>query len=341
MTSELVRLQAALEHQLAAAGLQPRDVFARLRASPAGSLRLEASDERAAEAGRRAAREVAGAGPIEIVVLPEAALRGRSAWTAASVAEVRREPRHASEQVSQALQGEVLEPLLHEDGWVLGRQADGYVGWVRDWHLRLVAPDAVRAFHERCTARVLSTWSAVHVEPRADAEVCAETVLGTAVEVRQRRSGWAEVELPAGRCGWLPETALRPGLQAWPRDAAAIVATLRRFGGVPYLWGGRSPKGFDCSGLVQFVFGLHGLALPRDSDQQARCGVAVDDPRCGDLLFFGSERVTHVAVAVDGADFLHARGEVRCNSLAPDRPRHDPELRALYRGARRVLDHTT
>jgi cell wall-associated NlpC family hydrolase len=108
---------------------------------------------------------------------------------------------------------------------------------------------------------------------------------------------------------------------------------------VPYVWGGKSPKGFDCSGLVQFVFGLHGVRLPRDSDQQYACGVRVRDPAPGDLLFFGREGVSHVGVALGGRDFLHARGEVRRNSLDPASPLHDAELAALLLGARRVLPH--
>jgi cell wall-associated NlpC family hydrolase len=103
------------------------------------------------------------------------------------------------------------------------------------------------------------------------------------------------------------------------------------------LWGGKSPKGFDCSGLVQFGFGLHGVALPRDADEQALCGSAVEIPQAGDLLFFGKERVTHIGVALDSDRFVHARGEVRCNALRHGTPLHDAELRSLWRGTRRVL----
>lgn len=127
----------------------------------------------------------------------------------------------------------------------------------------------------------------------------------------------------------------------WPREPRAVLATLRRFLGVPYLWGGKSPKGFDCSGLVQFCFGLHGVALPRDADQQSACGAAVTDPLeelapC-DLVFFGRECVTHVAVAIGNGEYLHARGEVRRNAFAPGSPLHDAELQAQFLRARRIL----
>jgi cell wall-associated NlpC family hydrolase len=92
--------------------------------------------------------------------------------------------------------------------------------------------------------------------------------------------------------------------------------------------------------LVQFGFGLHGIRLPRDADEQAQSGSAVEIPIAGDLLFFGKERVTHVGVALDAERFIHARGEVRCNTLRHGTPLHDPELRALWRGTRRVLAPT-
>ena len=112
---------------------------------------------------------------------------------------------------------------------------------------------------------------------------------------------------------------------------------LQSFLGVPYVWGGRSPKGFDCSGLVQFVYGLHGIALPRDSSMQFGTGTPVSgDPAPGDLLFF-ADPVAHVAVQFDAHTFIHARGWVRFNSLDPSHRLHDAALAQQYRGAKRVL----
>jgi hypothetical protein len=328
-------LERALEQALAASGRERRHVFARLRPRPEGHIDLESSSPELLAEALPLLRERAG-GDLRPVVLPAPPLRGQVAWTAASVAEVRREPRHESEQVSQALQGEPLLPLLHEDGWVLVRMPDGYVGWVRDWHLHLVPEAKAAAFASQCEARIDVPWGPILAEPRPDAVPTGETVLGTRVVVHARRQGWAEIELPSGRRGFLPEPSLRPGTAPWPADVPSLLATLRRFLGVPYLWGGRSPKGFDCSGLVQFAFGLHGLVLPRDSDEQAACGTPVATPAAGDLLFFGATKITHVAVALGPHGFLHARGEVRQNSLDPASPLHDAGLLALHRQTRRV-----
>lgn len=332
MSADLDSVERIVRQCVTDRGIDPRSVFTRLRFESAASVCIECSDPDLL----RSALECLQTAGVRGVSLPTPALRNHVVCVRASVAEVRRTPSHAAEQVTQVLQGECLEPLLHEDGWLLGRLADGYIGWVRDWHLEIRDPGTACLSGE-ATARIGWTWATLRPEPDAAAPACGETLLGTRVCVVGDHDGWCEIELPGGRRGWLPRGALRPGVADWPTSFASIRAQLFQFLGVPYVWGGRSPKGFDCSGLVQFVYGLHGVRLPRDSDQQGACGVPVTEPASGDLLFFGESRITHVAVALDAQDFLHARGEVRINSLHPGRPHHDAALMGLYRGARRVL----
>ncbi len=328
-------IEAWIRSACAQEQIDPRDVFWRVRVAADGPL-LEASDAAfAMRMGTRARNQLGLA--LEVASLPHPELQARAAWVTASVADVRRQPAHASEQVTQALQGEVLEPLLHEDGWLLVRLPDGYLGWVRDWHVQLVDVEVPRTHAARADARITIPLARVRQMPRGDAAACAESVLGTDVVRGASQPGWVEIELPGGRCGWVEEAELRAGGGAWDAAPASVLEMLRLFLGVPYVWGGKSPKGFDCSGLVQFVFGLHGLSLPRDSDQQFECGEPVSEFATGDLLFFGTERVSHVGIALDGQDFIHARGEVRHNSLDPGSSLYTPELTALLRGGRRVL----
>lgn len=313
--------------------VDPRGAHARARLD-GGRVWIEASDAAWLEAAVARVRDAGVEARGRLLYAPA----DRIAWVAASVAEVRREPRHAAEQVTQVLQGEALQPLVHEDGWLLARLADGYVGWVRDWHLRFVAPQVAQDFRARADARIAANQVTLRTEPRADADASGDTVLGTAVVTAGDERGWTRIELPGGDSGWVRQQALRAGTGSWPRTHEALLATVRRFVGVPYLWGGKSPKGFDCSGLVQFVFGLHGMTLPRDSDQQAVEGDAVEVPAACDLVFFGRERVTHVAIAEGPGTFLHARGAVRRNSTVAGRPAYDGELWALRCGIRRVFD---
>jgi len=333
--NDLESLNAVATEAVRNAGADPRLVFVRVRAAPDGALVCECND--ADVLARVVPRVSAGASRSVVAVrLPDARLNGLAAWVTASVAEVRRTPGHTAEQVTQALQGESLRPLLHEDGWLLCVLPDGYVGWVRDWHVQLQAAHIPASFAAGCDARVAIPWVQLRADAHPEAAVIGETIHGTHVRQRAHTDAWAEIELPGGRRGWVPRPVLRQGGGDWPREIAALLTTLLSYRGVPYLWGGKSPKGFDCSGLVQFAFGLHGTALPRDADQQALIGVAIEKPAAGDLLYFGRDRVTHIGVMLDTTRFVHARGETRLNALAAGAPDYDPELRDLVLGARRV-----
>jgi cell wall-associated NlpC family hydrolase len=134
--------------------------------------------------------------------------------------------------------------------------------------------------------------------------------------------------------------------------AAAVLHTAERQLGTPYRWGGTTPSGFDCSGFVQYVFGRHGVELPRTSRQQVRVGRVVarrpDALRPGDLMFFASNdgRVDHVAIYAGGNRILHATasgGAVRYDDLATSRgrwfsDRHVASRRVLENGQSLVRD---
>jgi cell wall-associated NlpC family hydrolase len=153
-------------------------------------------------------------------------------------------------------------------------------------------------------------------------------------------SEWGTVRLPSGRTGYAQMGDGRLADAAAPRrrgSEADLVATARRFLGAPYLWGGMSTLGVDCSGLVSRVYSINGVTVPRDADLQ------FDDPgaapvekawlRPGDLVFFGKAKITHVGLYVGEGRFINATTHevpiVQEDSL------DDPHWAALYRGARR------
>jgi cell wall-associated NlpC family hydrolase len=134
----------------------------------------------------------------------------------------------------------------------------------------------------------------------------------------------------------------------FPPRGESVVRTARRWLGVPYLWGGVTSCGVDCSGLVQAAYWLHGVALPRDSDMQMRVGAEVEvgrpnggsGLRAGDLLFFAEgDRVNHVALSLGGSRIIHAsatNGGVATNDLTGSE-RIETVLHGAFVGARRLL----
>jgi cell wall-associated NlpC family hydrolase len=119
-----------------------------------------------------------------------------------------------------------------------------------------------------------------------------------------------------------------------------LIARVRSLLGVPYLWGGRTALGFDCSGFVQQVMAEQGVSLPRDAWQQYRVGRALSSGEHsgpGDLLFFAAprSRPSHVGIALGGAYYAHARGRVLIGSTDPDNRLCDKELLNQLRAVRR------
>ena len=272
----------------------------------------------------------------------------------------------ASPVVSQAILGACVAVLDSSRGFDLVETPDRYRGWIRSAALRPLGPRSAtypRPEREnsplraaRCAALPLHIRSR-RASARFSGSPCitvwatAASPIATApllalLEVVEGRSEWKRVRLPDGRLGWAQGGDLEPVLPQHPSsappplDGAAVAATALRFLGLPYLWGGTSPFGLDCSGLAQLVYRLHGYLLPRDADLQYadRNLRAVDDAALGigDLVFFGpdEESITHVGISLDHGEFVSAT-TFRTPTVRIDRL-DDPYWRRLRRGARRL-----
>ncbi len=244
-----------------------------------------------------------------------------------SVANLYMEGTYHSEIVSQALLGEKVLIKRVEKDFSLIEMSDGYGGWISNH--QWVIKDII----ENDTLMIRSHFAAVYSDSSVDSMKIRDATLGTILHVGDRRDGWIQVKLPDGKRGWVEERIFG-SFPSCSREAAIDLA--KEFLGYPYFWGGRSPKGFDCSGLTQRIFCLLGVSLPRDAWMQHRDGAFITDKpgeaKPGDLYFFAenSSKITHVGLAIGKSRMIHARGYVRSNSLQPGDEDYSPELKATF-----------
>ena len=265
---------------------------------------------------------------------------GRSLWVWSSVADVRREPSHAAELVTQAIMGEAAAALKLDGDWYLVRLQDGYHGWIRSWYVRETGSDDIRSYRERTNALIGKNITYIRESADPDSLPVTDLVAGTKVQAGKPAGGFRKVLLPGGREGFAPERDLEDIVEPAEPLRDRIISRAMRFVGIPYLWGGASAKGFDCSGLVKRVYLMEGIELPRDSDRQALVGdeVLLEESAPGELLFFGEgEAITHVAIYLGRKRFIHAFGEVRINSIDAEDPLFETKLAGNLRVIRRVI----
>ncbi|HEV2671934.1 MAG TPA: C40 family peptidase [Gemmatimonadales bacterium] len=287
---------------------------------------------------RDALRRLAGeSGMLEKVVLLPNDVPAPAAIVSAALAPLLGEPRISAPRVSDALHGEPLDVLEQREGgaWLRVRASDGYIAWINPGYLATGPTDWSADWQERATARSLSA-DIVTADGRRR--------LPTGARVALRRG---VVELADGQRGAVAAGSVRreQELRVEARHLALPELAQKWYAGAPYLWGGRTEWGIDCSGLVQAVYGARGVALPRDSDQQFGHGREIPTSpdgkgyEAGDLLFFAERgRVSHVALWSGAGRIVHSalsRGGVGSDHLFGDEPRM-VRMRESLVGVRRV-----
>jgi len=223
-------------------------------------------------------------------------------------------PTEKSDVVSQAIYGNNVLLLTARGEWSKIRTSDNYAGWTPSRYLRIVLTGAGYATSGR-TAQVDSLFANLYREPdvtkhKPVVTVPFESRLEVASEGMGESEGWLQVRLPTMQKAWIQSADVIAEVKSLSIPESIELA--KRFLGLPYLWGGRSSFGFDCSGFTQMLVRARGITMPRDADRQAQwSGVtSVDrkDLQAGDLLFFGSDvrHITHTAMYIGDGQLIQA-----------------------------------
>ena len=235
----------------------------------------------------------------------------------AALAPVRAAPENRAEQESEEMMGAVLEVLERNGDWVRCRGEDGYEGWLHTGALLLRSAEEAEAWWDGLGGVPVVALGAML------ADGTGRTLVRVPWGARLAMAG-SQVRLPDGRSGEFSEGSWAGWSELgtrFPQVGEAVVATAREWMGAPYVWGGRTCWGTDCSGYVQSVYRLHGFLLPRDSYQQVEVGEPIEAApeyaslQPGDLLYFrgrDSQRIVHVALSLGGPAVLHAAQENGC-----------------------------
>ena len=318
-------------------------------------LRGETTSRRAYEEILSHARQVAAVVKDRIRLLPDEKL-GEEVWGVIynSVGTLRAEPRYGAELVSQALLGMPVRILEQRGGWRRVQTPDRYIGWING----SVEPmtDAQRQQYLRLPKVIITSLSAHSYDDTGKGALpVTDLVAGDMLVVKSAKRGFYQVHYPDGREAFVKKsdaTKVADWLKKNSRlTGESIVQTAKQLMGVPYLWGGTSTKGLDCSGFTKQVYFMHGILLARDASQQVQNGRLIDestdfgDALPGDLVFFGSkatadnpqERVVHVGIYLGDKRFIHASDYIHISSFDPADPLYDAFNTNRYLRTKRII----
>ena len=290
---------------------------------------------------------------------------------------MRQQPDYESALETQELMGTVVEIVSEKGYWREIVSPQPYRAWATEKGLVEMTAEELAAYETAQKVMFTELYGHVYASPSADSQTLCDLVGGDLMRLKSPDSSlrkgrlkgrWTEVILPSGREGFVPSGQLKPhngfisiaqgegsAESVDAETAEAIIAEAEKLLGSPYLWGGMSAKGVDCSGLVRISFLMNGILLPRNASQQINCGdripmeidrsfwdesVRKSDREAlkkemekrimnlerGDLVFFGTpastpegkDRITHVGIYLGNGNIIHSSHMVRHNSLIPD-----------------------
>ena len=267
-----------------------------------------------------------------------------------SVGNLRGKPSHSSELVSQTLLGTKVKILKKEGEWYLIQTPEDYISWIDHGGISIMDEEDYKGYYKN--QYIYSSIQGFAYNSIEKESVVSDLVVGSILNVTGTNGEFYKIEYPDKRIGWVSKKDISPLFNSNDFTGLEIVRNSKKFIGVPYLWGGTSSKGFDCSGFTKTVYLMNGLVIPRDASQQINEGKLVDDQRKwdnlreGDLMFFGyykdgRRRIDHVSIWIGDGKFIQASKNVRINSVYSEDPLYDRYHMEKYIESRRIIGNET
>ena len=267
-----------------------------------------------------------------------------------SVGNLRGKPSHSSELVSQTLFGTRVNILKKKGEWYLIQTPDEYISWIDHGGISIVSESDFNNYYKN--SYIFSSIQGFAYTSTKKESIVSDLVVGSILNVIDRENNFYKIEYPDKRIGWVEDTDVSKIFNSKNKTELDIINNSKKFIGVPYLWGGTSSKGFDCSGFTKTIYLMNGLVIPRDASQQINEGLLVDENRNwnnlnkGDLMFFGyykdgKRRIDHVAIWIGNGQFIQASKNVRINSVNSDDPLYDKYHMEKYIESRRIIGYQT
>ena len=289
-------------------------------------------------------------------ILPDSAVGNlKFAVARNSVINIRSKPKHSAELGTQGLLGMPLKVLDKKGDFYRIQTPDNYISWVDKGGITRMNKADFDIWNNYKKVIYTNIYGYVYADKTENSEIISDITSGGILKYISMDTQFYEVIYPDKRKGYLKrDEALM--YESWLHklnpSQEKIEKIAKSMDGFPYLWGGTSSKGMDCSGFTKMVYLMNGFIIPRDASQQINAGKTVDknldfsDLEKGDLLFFGkkatsekSRRITHVGIWLGNnkMEFIHASGNVHLSSMDANQPNYDEMNKNRYLGSKRYL----